>query len=209
MTEKHADILHRYVFGTDQKVLKWKPPHENTIDFRLVLGEFPTTEDEDGTVFEDWEAIPSMELWVNHGGTNGYKPFAELTLTPAEWNALKSLNQQIDGRIIECYRDPQISDRDVWRPKLDNGTPRFRDDKKDANHISTVESVLRSIQDAVTEQDLISNEGVIRSAFKARLKRREEEEKRERERERKRAEEAEREKQRRMVEEDDGPKYED
>lgn len=60
-----------YEFGTDQHILKWKPPKENTIDFRLVLGEFPKLRDDEGE-FEDWDACPDMELWVNHGGGKGY-----------------------------------------------------------------------------------------------------------------------------------------
>ena len=208
-----------YVAGTDQHILKWKPPQENTIDFRLILGDFPLLEDDEGE-FEDWDAMPEMELHVNHGGREGYKYFAQLTITDAEWSALKNLNQQLDGRIIECYRDPAMSHKDVWRPKLDDGTtPRFRDDKQDANHISVVDSVLESIKDAVTEQDLLDSAQGIRNAFKARQKAREEEEKR-RVEEQRRMEEAEREKRRRQEEEkrrresmvdemDDGPRYED
>ena len=62
-------------------------------------------EDDDG-VFEDWDAKPEMELHVNHGGSRGYAFYANLSLAEPEWSALKGLNQPIDGRIIECYRDP-------------------------------------------------------------------------------------------------------
>ena len=200
-----------YVAGTDKHILKWKPPQENTVDFRLLLGDFPMLEDAEG-VFEDWDAKPEMELHVNHGGgrEGGYKFFAFLTVSDVEWTSLKSLNQQLDGRIIECYRDPSASNdqKDIWRPKLDDGVPRFRDDKQDANHISVVESVLESIRDAVTEQDLIGAAGGIRNAFKGRQKAREDEEKR-------RVQVMEEEKKRRqsaVVREevvDERPKYED
>ncbi|KAK3676094.1 Dcp1p-Dcp2p decapping enzyme complex alpha subunit [Recurvomyces mirabilis] len=163
-----------YVSGTDQHILKWKPPHENTIDFRLVLGDFPMLEDEDGT-YPDWDACPDLELHVNHGDSRsagsgtagGYHRFANLTLTPPEWTAFKSLQQPLDGRIIECYRDPATGH---WRPKIEDrdGTPRFRDDKTDANHISTVNSVLQSIEDAVGEGDLIEAAGRIKKGYKRR-----------------------------------------
>jgi len=166
-----------YTFGTDQKILKWKPPLENTIDFRLLLGAFPMLTDDEGA-FEDWDAMPEMELHVNHGGgQSGYRYFANLTLNDDEWEALKRSGKQIDGRVIECYGDPAMNG-DVWRPKLDDGMPRFRDDTKDANHISTVESVLESIKGAVTEEDLIAESGNIRTPFKARQKAREDAEKR-------------------------------
>lgn len=106
-----------------------------------------------------------FELLVNHGKKD-YRPFAHnLRITPQEWEMLKGLKQRLDGRIIECYRDTNGS----WRfKKDDDGTPRWRDDKADANHISTVESVLDSIEDPVTEQDLRNAEETIKRATKAR-----------------------------------------
>lgn len=197
-----------YVSGTDSHILKWKPPHENTIDFKLQLGEFPTLEDKDG-VYEDFDAIPSFELLVNHG--NGREEvFAMLSLTEAEWEAMKGMQQFLDHRIIECYKDKRTQ---RWRPKIEaDGTPRFRDDKRDANHVSTVSSVLDSIEDAVTEEDLIAHASKIREAWKER-----ERMKKAAEAEEAKRRQAARAQQQQMVtkqsapveEDDDGPKYED
>ncbi|KAK1064729.1 Dcp1p-Dcp2p decapping enzyme complex alpha subunit [Friedmanniomyces endolithicus] len=177
-TEYHA--------GTDEKILKWKPPKENTVDFRIELRSFPHITDEDsGEDYEDWDAMPDIELQINHGDRHGegYKYYAMLSLLPAEWSALKRLHQPLDGRILECYREPSSGQ---WRPKLDpivygRGepavlTPRFRDDKTESNHISTVRSVEQSIRDAVSEGDLIAHAGVIRAGYKARLQIKTEEE---------------------------------
>jgi len=157
--------MYRYEFGTDKHILKWKPPHENTIDFKLRLGAFPTIDPEDGEegLIIDYDAMPEhFELLVNHG-RGDYRPFAQLAVTEADWEVLKSLNQRLDGRIIECFRDTDGS----WKYKKDDdGTPRWRDDKPDANHISTVDSVLDSIQNPVTEQDLRNAEGRIMEAVK-------------------------------------------
>jgi mRNA guanylyltransferase len=151
-----------YHFGTDKHILKWKPPHENTIDFKFKLGEFPVFDPEDGEdgPICDYDAMPDrIELLVMHS-QNNYKYFADLHVTPEEWETLKGLEQRLDGRIIECFRD-----NGRWRfKKEDDGTPRWRDDKKDANHISTVQSVLESIEDPVTEQDLLSAAPVIKQA---------------------------------------------
>ncbi|PVH98404.1 mRNA capping enzyme, alpha subunit [Periconia macrospinosa] len=154
----------RYVFGTDAGILKWKPPHENTIDFRLRLGEFPLYDPEDGEEgpLPDYDAMPDrFELHVNHN-KNDYRHFADLSVTPEEWSMLKSLNQRLDGRIIECYRSAPDGH---WRfKKDDDGTPRWRDDKTDANHIRTVDSVLESINEPVTEEDLRRAEQKIKEA---------------------------------------------
>lgn len=154
-----------YVSGTDQHILKWKPPHENTVDFRLQLGAFPTEHDADGTPFEDFDQKPEMELLVFHGGST-YKHFAMLHVTDEEWEGMKSMNQKLDWRIIECWRDNATG---LWRPKIEeDGTPRFRDDKQHANHHTVVDSVIESIEDAVTEQDLLASKDKIRSAWKER-----------------------------------------
>jgi mRNA guanylyltransferase len=156
----------RYEFGTDKHILKWKPPHENTIDFKLKLGEFPYFDPEDGIdeLIPDYDAKPErLILLVNHGN-NKNQPFGhDLYVTDQEWEIMKGLNQRLDGRIIECYRD----DQGRWRYKPENdGSPRWRDDKKDANHISTVNSVLDSIDNPVTEQDLLAQESKIKEAVK-------------------------------------------
>ncbi|KAF2008574.1 mRNA capping enzyme, alpha subunit [Aaosphaeria arxii CBS 175.79] len=153
-----------YHFGTDRHILKWKPPHENTIDFKLRLGQFPTFDPEDGEegMIEDYEAMPlPFSLLVQHN-SNNYQHFADLAVTEEEWENLKALDQRLDGRIIECYR----GDDGKWRYKKedDGTTPRWRDDKKDANHISTVNSVLESIENPVTERDLLAASTSIKEA---------------------------------------------
>lgn len=173
-----------YVSGTDQHILKWKPPHENTIDFKLQLGAFPIERDEEGE-YEDYDQKPEVDLLVFQGGSSGaYQYFAKLHLTDAEWEAMKRMNQPFDHRIIECWRE---KDTGHWRPKIDSdGTPRFRDDKDHANHVSVVESVLESIEDAVTQQDLEAAYDRIRTAWKerekhAQMKQRQEDHKRQQE----------------------------
>jgi len=199
-----------YVSGTDQHILKWKPPHENTIDFRLQIEDWPMIEDEDGS-YEDWDAKPEISLQVNHG-SGRYEYYATLNITDATWEKMKAMHQQFDGRVIECYRDPVSAQ---WRPKIEeDGTPRFRDDKTDGNHISVVKSVEESIRDAVSKKDLIDAAGNIRVAFKQRAAAA----KQAKEEEQRRAAQARQQHQRPPQvkreaevkrEEDDGPKYED
>lgn len=203
-----------YVSGTDEHILKWKPPHENTIDFRLQLESFPVEEDDEGT-YEDFDQKPEISLLVYHGsGSTRYQKFADLYLTDEEWEEMKTMNEAFDWRIIECWRE---ADTGHWRPKLDDGKPRFRDDKEHANHISTVNSVLESIEDAVSEQDLIDAAGRIKAAWKERqAKKREKDE--QRKREAMKAQQAHEAAKRTAAannangakeEDDDGPKYED
>jgi mRNA guanylyltransferase len=153
-----------YVSGTDEHILKWKPAHENSIDFKLALGQFPLIQYDDGTTDEDFDAKPNFDLLVWQG-SGDYSLFAQLYITDQEWEAMKSLNQQLDGRIIECYKDNQQR----WRFKAEHdGTPRFRDDKATANHISTVRKVLESIEDGVTQEELMQAAGKIMRSWKAR-----------------------------------------
>ncbi|KAK2746085.1 Dcp1p-Dcp2p decapping enzyme complex alpha subunit [Myotisia sp. PD_48] len=152
-----------YKIGTDEHTIKWKPPEENSIDFRMRL-DFPTlepdSEDEMNGVAEpivDYDAMPNFYLFalMNRGE---YKYFGSMFATEEEWEKLKALQKPLDDSIVECVQDKQGR----WR------FLRLRDDKDDANHISTVEKVLDSIMDRVTEDDLIAIAPAVKTAWKKR-----------------------------------------
>lgn len=146
--------------------LKWKPAAENSIDFRLNLHfpEYqPDSSDEDPEDEEDtgprldYSAMPAFELSVFEGGRK-YKHFAYMHMTEKEWDDMKALSIPLDDRIVECAMDEQKR----WK------FLRFREDKKDGNHVSVVHSVLESIEDAVGEADLLAAAAAIKASWKAR-----------------------------------------
>ncbi len=51
-----------YVMGTDPKILKWKPPYENTIDFKLVLRFPPDLERDPRGNLPNLSTMPFFEL---------------------------------------------------------------------------------------------------------------------------------------------------
>lgn len=157
-----------YQFGTDPHILKWKAPHDNTVDFRLRL-EFPVVEPNDAEradgqtePFVDYEAMPEARLLVFTGGDRGgpsYEVFRDpLYLTEEEWETLKAWGDPLQDRIVECCLDEERR----WR------LYRFRDDKTEANHISTVNSVLESIRDGVSEAELLAAAKSIKDSWKMR-----------------------------------------
>jgi mRNA guanylyltransferase len=153
-----------YKHGTDPHILKWKPESENSIDFRLSL-QFPSVQPDETDIAEgitepylDYDAIPICNLLVYAGDGREDPWYSTMYIEPEEWESLKSLQQPLDDRIVECYMDA----RKQWRYM------RFRDDKTTANHISTVESVIESITDRVTEKDLIAAAKGIRDEWKKR-----------------------------------------
>jgi mRNA guanylyltransferase len=152
--------ISEYVYGTDEKILKWKPPEENTVDFRLDL-QFRTYTDPDlppaDASYLDYDSKPTCVLNVWRG-QNEYRPFDELFLTDEEWEKLKALHEPLDERIVETFKD----DQGRWRYL------RFRDDKKDGNHVSTVEKVLESIGDAVSKEELLKACPMIGDSWKKR-----------------------------------------
>ena len=152
-----------YQTGTDEHIVKWKPPTENTIDFRMRL-EFPLlepdTEDEaDGITepYADYDTLPIFHLFALVSADK-YRPFGEMYVSPSEWDDLKGLGIPLDNIVVECYQDEERR----WR------FHRIRDDKNEANHISTVEKVLESIEDHVSEEDLIRAAPAIKAAWKKR-----------------------------------------
>ncbi|KAJ9119641.1 hypothetical protein QFC22_003350, partial [Naganishia vaughanmartiniae] len=124
-----------YVVGTDEMILKWKPPLENSIDFKLELRFPPTAKDD---TLPDYTAKPTFVLLTNMG--RNYDFFDTMVVTDAEWEAIKESGVQWDERIVECNWDPEY---DSWR------FMRFRDDKTDGNHWSVVQKIIESIRDGV------------------------------------------------------------
>jgi mRNA guanylyltransferase len=149
-----------YQFGTDPHILKWKSEDENSIDFRLNF-EWPMLEpdvgDEDQSPFPDYEVMPKCHLSV-HKGKGVDERYGVMFLEDHEWESMKAQNQPLDDRIVECRLDAQGR----WR------FLRWRDDKKEANHISTVESVMESIKDRVSKEDLIRLSFNIKQEWKKR-----------------------------------------
>ncbi|KZF21485.1 mRNA capping enzyme, alpha subunit [Xylona heveae TC161] len=153
-----------YKFGTDEHILKWKPASENSVDFRLNL-EFPLREpdsedEEEGPAspYPDYDAMPTFRLSANYGSGDN-RPYATMYMEAPEWESMKNMGVPLDDRIVECYQDAAYR----WR------FLRFREDKKDANHISTVRSVIQSIEDKVSEGDLIRAAKAIRDQWKKRI----------------------------------------
>lgn len=149
-----------YVLGTDEKILKWKPASENSIDFKLRLRFPPSPHDPDTPNFT---AKPAFLLYTWLGGSanssSSYEFFDSMDMTDEEWEDIKQSGEQYDERIIEFNWD---SDRETWK------IMRFRDDKPDANHKSVMEKILVSIRDGVDIDAVLARAESIRSAWKAR-----------------------------------------
>lgn len=153
-----------YKHGTDPHILKWKPEAENSVDFRLDL-DFPMLQPDEQDIAEgittpypDFDAIPTANLMVYIGDNKPDQWYGEMYLDEEKWEELKAENTELDDRIAECAMDA----KGRWT------FMRWRDDKKQANHISTVESVIESITDRVTAKELIDSREAVRDAWKKR-----------------------------------------
>ncbi|KAI9057923.1 hypothetical protein FKP32DRAFT_1529842, partial [Trametes sanguinea] len=134
-----------YTPGTDQNILKWKPPSENSIDFKLVL-RFPPTPGKPQV--PDFQSKPVFELHVWCGDDRGkprYEFYDVMHVEDEEWERMKAADEQFDDRIVEVHWDPV---GEHWRMM------RFRDDKPNGNHKSVVDNIIKSIADGV-EKDAV------------------------------------------------------
>lgn len=150
---------HPYVSGTDERILKWKKQDENSVDFLMSM-KFPIFEDTNGESWTDYDAKPEVTLLV-WTGRDGSRPYGELYLTDKEWDNLKALEEPLEERVVECIKD----DKKRWRYL------RFRDDKTNANYITTVEKVIDSIDDPVSEKNLLDAAPKIKELWKERNRR--------------------------------------
>ncbi|KAF8077651.1 mRNA capping enzyme [Lyophyllum atratum] len=149
-----------YTPGTDTNIMKWKPPTENSIDFKLVLRFPPLRYQADKP---DFHAKPIFLLHVWCGDERGvakYEQYDEMYVDDEEWEKLKLSREQIDDRIVEVHWDAAVSH---WRMM------RFRDDKPNGNHRNVVENIIQSIIDGVEKDALLARSNAIRNAWKSRL----------------------------------------
>ncbi|OBZ69095.1 mRNA-capping enzyme subunit alpha [Grifola frondosa] len=168
-----------YIPGTDHNILKWKPPSENSIDFKLML-RFPPLAGRPSQ--PDFFAKPVFELHVWCGDDRGiprYELYDVMHVEDDEWETsvhplssqgyaidvwssshrMKSSGEQLDDRIVEVHWDPI---EEHWRMM------RFRDDKPNGNHRSVVENIIKSIADGVEKDILFARSSSIRNSWKAR-----------------------------------------
>ncbi|KAJ2609595.1 Dcp1p-Dcp2p decapping enzyme complex alpha subunit [Coemansia sp. RSA 1365] len=135
-----------YSPGTSQKIIKWKPAGENSIDFKLRVIRDPT---------------PQIILMVWHGD-NKYVDYAPLAMHTEDWLSNFSRIPDLDGRIAEVVYDPKYSPPAMWR------FMRFRDDKPHGNHISVVDRIIESIKDNLELDELNQYMPQIRDNWKRR-----------------------------------------
>ncbi|KAF9014107.1 mRNA capping enzyme [Cyathus striatus] len=148
-----------YTPGTDINILKWKPPFENSIDFKLVL-KFPPSATNPKT--PDFYAKPIFLLYVWTGDERGqskYEEYDQMYVDDDEWEKLKLSGEQLDDRIVEVHWDPTV---ESWRMM------RFREDKPNGNHRSVVDNIIQSIADGVEKEALLARSNEIRNAWKVR-----------------------------------------
>lgn len=150
-----------YYCGTDRKILKWKSPHEITIDFKLQLRFPPDIKADPSGATPDFYAKPLFQLFQHIRG-NKYEPFDYLEMEDEEWEQWKASGAQLDDRIVECAwqsisKEPGKDQ--TWR------IIRIRDDKLNANNKFSVYHILSSIKDGVNQEDLHDLIPAIRSSW--------------------------------------------
>eukprot|EP00158_Paraphelidium_tribonemae_P003396 Partr_v1_DN26094_c0_g1_i1_m400 putative Second step of mRNA capping. Transfer of the GMP moiety of GTP to the 5'-end of RNA via an enzyme-GMP covalent reaction intermediate (By similarity) len=131
-----------YALGTCEAMIKWKPPHLNSIDFKLRYTD-------DGKIMLD----------VGQG-RGRYREHGEFTPPDASWIEKRS---ELDGKIVECTYDPNLATHWTFM--------RFREDKHEPNHESVVPKILQSIEEGVLVDQLMDSEYLanVKANWKARL----------------------------------------
>lgn len=106
--------------------------------------------------YVDYDSKPIFHLLIWLGQYNNQDTGLLLNVTNEEWEHMKSLEEPMQDRIVECFKDRDGN----WRYL------RFRDDKETANHISTYQKVLESIHDGVTITELASHQQEMKRNWK-------------------------------------------
>lgn len=123
-------IKEPYKSGTCQSILKWKPPHLNTIDFKLHIRKF----EQAGCITETFAF-----LFVQ----GCEQPWARIKINKTNREEMK----EYDGKVVECEcLDLRTNSWKIMR---------IRTDKSHPNHVRVAENISRSISDNLTEKNLL------------------------------------------------------
>lgn len=148
-----------YIIGTCQLLLKWKPAHLNTVDFKL---------------FVKWDTQQRPYFLLFDAYCSGLRFYDYLT--PKSDDENKTL-LNMNGCIVECSFDSD------WITRYNNEEPgaapnaqkpggwryhRTRTDKDSPNDHSVVQKIIESIGNSVSQEELISFIPKIRQNFKSR-----------------------------------------
>ncbi|PVU85262.1 hypothetical protein BB560_007095, partial [Smittium megazygosporum] len=140
-----------YVIGSCEKILKWKPADENSVDFKLSIEKNDSDSD-----------LPIFRLLV-WKGKDIYDHFGYLDVSEEEWKSLSQV-ENLDQSIIEVTVDKKKLPDLVWK------FMRIRDDKPNGNFIDIVYKIISSIRDGVTAKELKDIAPNIRTEWKNRQK---------------------------------------
>ncbi len=127
-----------YQSGTCQRMLKWKPAHLNSVDFKIA-------------------SIDEADLYMLQVAQSGtHRDYTNFRPEPDDANKWKEAPPI--GRIIECRYDPDWL-VDELKPDEKGGWRflRFREDKNTANAMHVVQKIINSINDNVKETQLIKS----------------------------------------------------
>ncbi|KAJ2723911.1 Dcp1p-Dcp2p decapping enzyme complex alpha subunit [Coemansia sp. Benny D115] len=125
-----------YTSGTCDKIIKWKPACENSVDFKIHSCRNKNNK-------------PFVGVFIWEGGLN-YSFFGGLAIRPSDWYR-HFANKDTNGRIVEAIFDPEFLPPCKWR------FMRFRDDKHNGNYKTVVERILQSIHDNISLEKLLEN----------------------------------------------------
>ena len=151
---------------TCPSLLKWKPANMNSIDFRLQT----RWRREAGKSAQQ----PRFVLLV--ATQTALEPYAWITFSERDFARFVA-DPKRDSRIIECVYDPSwqtieydpddIREKTWDYPRVRLGGWKFervREDKLLPNDIRTVKSILGSVQDGVTQPELLHRLGIAQVA---------------------------------------------
>ncbi|XRA98974.1 mRNA-capping enzyme [Pycnococcus provasolii] len=163
LSHKHDGVVLQdwaaaYVRGSTQTILKWKPAHENSVDFEV---EMPPLDPSLQQIIEAIDftqplsneqvvalgsAVNTCRLFVMGGGGESV-PVPDARLTTSRQLVAECFESICRRAVIECYYDTGVR---AW------AYMRSRTDKMRANHESVFRAVVRSIEDNLTEDELIA-----------------------------------------------------